>query len=133
LEAIDRAAEAVGPGALLAAAPWFHADHLLGGGRTAGAAAAAAQPPAAKECDWCAEEALTGGQSGGGLECASCGCARYCSQACAARASPLHARNCWRLRLLSAKGAVLRARFDPERPEFYYTADTDNASKCDAK
>ncbi|KIZ02130.1 hypothetical protein MNEG_5828 [Monoraphidium neglectum] len=123
LEAMDRAAEAVGPGALLAAAPWFHADHLLGAGGAAGAAAAAAEGPADKECDWCGEEAPTGVQSSGGLECASCGCARYCSQGCAARAAPLHARNCWQLRLLSAKGVVLRARFDPERPAFDYGDD----------
>jgi hypothetical protein len=118
LEASDAAADALGPEVLLAAAPWFHAGHLLEG---RGAQLAAARP-ADDECDWCGAAAAPPADAGeiASRGCARCGCARYCGAACAAKAAPLHALNCARLRRLTAPHAALRASFDPGRPMFAY-------------
>jgi hypothetical protein len=74
---------------LLAAAPWFHADHVL----------SMAPPP--HPCDWCGKDG--GSAAAGWPGCVACGCAGYCGAACAAEAAPHHARNCWKLKLLSKR------------------------------
>ncbi|KAI8466771.1 MAG: hypothetical protein J3K34DRAFT_483528 [Monoraphidium minutum] len=117
IAAADGAADALGGAALLEAAPWMHARHLVGG---APAAAAAAEREAEVLCDWCGGEAPKDSGGSGSLGCGACGCARYCGRGCAAAAARLHARNCWRLQLLAAPGAALRAGGDPGRPMFAF-------------
>jgi hypothetical protein len=108
----------LGSEVLLAAAPWFHAGHLLEG---RGAELAAARP-ADGACDWCGAAASPPGRGAKPAPpgCARCGCARYCGAGCAEAAAPLHALNCARLRRLAAPHAALRASFDPGHPMFEY-------------
>ncbi|KIZ05407.1 hypothetical protein MNEG_2542 [Monoraphidium neglectum] len=147
LSAADTACDQLGDEALVAAAPWFHSDHLVGPGPLPGAPSEAAPGGGGGRddgvCDWCGGACVGGyevgrggrggggGGGGGGGEgegdvprgCAACGCARYCGAACTRAAAPLHARNCWRLKLLSAKGVAARWVPDPERPAFDYGDD----------
>jgi hypothetical protein len=92
---------------LVEASPWFHSDHLVNATGNSGGSSSGSGV-----CDWC--EQKTSGGGGGGANsssygCDACGCACYCSKACATAAAPHHARNCARLRRLSAAGAVLEA------------------------
>jgi hypothetical protein len=117
---------------LLEASPWFHAEHIL-------SAAGTAAPPEASLCDWCGGPAAAAscgedeggggkGGGGGGAEpgCGTCGCALYCSAACAAAAAPHHALNCWRLRRLAVCGAVLQPRSSAGAAPIFDYPEVDN-------
>jgi len=164
---MELAADQLGADGLVAAAPWFHADHIVqlettdsnspgssnGGGGSSGGGSSGGGAGAAGEkggrggggaggidgrCDWCGQlsgrgkakgSTGSGGGTGegGGVSgavqqqgCSDCGCALYCSTKCAEAAAPHHAVNCWKLKQLSRKGAVLRPVADLGRPMFQY-------------
>lgn len=110
ISAATMAAAETGDAILLAAAPWFAADHV-----TTSAEFYASEGDAVATCDWCSVDTGIGR-----VGCDRCGCAVYCGARCAAAARAVHAANCARLALLARRDNALRPVCAAAPPMFVY-------------